>query len=53
MSIEPTACDAALLPLDSAPVERCIKGQEHAQGDDKVHETAEGLRWRDPLDEED
>jgi len=46
-------CDAALLPLGSAPVERCIKRQEHAFGDDKDHETAEGRRWRDPLDEED
>ena len=45
-------CDAALLPLDSAPVEPCVKSSEHARGDDKVHETAEGRRWRDPLDEE-
>lgn len=49
---DPDLCDSALLPLNSDPVEPCIKLADHASGDDKIHATAEGRRWRDPLDDE-
>lgn len=44
-----TSCGAALLPLGSAPVVPCVRRPD---GHDGLHETARGVMWADPDDEE-
>lgn len=42
------ACDAALVPMGTAPVEPCV----HPLGHEGLHQTKRGASWADPDDDQ-